>query len=123
MPHTNRKSRVPPPYKPASFLNIPLTDEDKAAIKATPIHVEGLDTSLESMLRDGYKISLKLDTYNDCYACYVLSPEKPGQDNQILTGRGTTPLKAVRQALYIHRIILAGDWPAVRDIQMPVIDD
>lgn len=123
MPHTNRKTNVPPAWRPATFVSVTLTDEDRAAIKAAPNSFESVDDTLIALITDGYKFTLKLDAYNQCFACYMAAPEKSANQNCILTGRGSSPLRAVKQAVYMHRVVLDGDWPDVNEPKRASFDD
>ena len=124
MPHTNRKSNVPPPpFKAAEFVNVTLGDAERAAIKAVEYLTEAFDTSLSTLIGDGYKVSLRFDERNDSYACWLIAPDRSQNKGLILSGRGSTALKAIRQALYIHYTILSGVWTGHEVQQRDVIDD
>lgn len=123
MPHTRKKAVSVPGWKPAQFVSVTLTDEDKLAVKSAPNTFETLDESLVAMLHDGYSFKLKSDVFNGCFACYVSPPDSSANSGWMLTGRGSTPLKAVKQALYIHRVVLDGDWPDVNEPRRGELDD
>lgn len=123
MPHTKRKTAVPPPWKPAAFVSVTLTSEDKERIKMVELDAGRLDDGLHSLVLAGYKFSLKTDVQNQCFACYMIAPDDSENKGAILTGRGSTPLKSLRQVLYIHYVILEGSWPDVNEPLRSDIDD
>lgn len=123
MPHTRKSSNGQPAWRPGEFISVSLTPDDIARIKATPLDAERIDDSLTALIHDGYKVSVKHDQMHQCYACYVVGPEQGVNRGAILTGRGSTPMKAMRQALYIHHVVLEGDWPNVNERARGEIDD
>jgi len=107
------------------FISFPLDVEQKQAIKALQWQIEDYDTTLINLNDAGYKVSLNYDEYNDAYACFI-TPGKnhPTNSGFILTGRGSTPLKALKQAAYVHHVLFDGDWSAWRDTRRnDIIDD
>jgi hypothetical protein len=124
MPHTNKpKTRVPPPWKPASFINVSLSGGQKEEVKHTVWTVDSLDNALNDLLGRGYKFTLRFDTRNDCFAAWLFGPDGTENAGYILAGRGSTPHKAIKQACYIHYTILEQDWGADQGQEGSVIDD
>lgn len=58
-----------------------------------------------------HKLTIRWDDKNEAFACWIV-PTTDGHANEglLLSGRGSTPLKAVRQALYIHFYLFEGNW-------------
>jgi hypothetical protein len=124
VPHTNKKpSNVPPPFKPAQFVNINLTPEQKALVKQSEWSIESLDNSLNDLLGSGYKVTLRYDERNDCFACWLIAPDYGDNKGWILPGRGSTPHKALKQACYIHYAVLEKIWGADQGQKGEVMDD
>jgi hypothetical protein len=123
MPHTNRKSNVPPQFKPAQFVNVALTDDDKQRIKLSLWDVDKFDVACENVLRAGYKISVKFDDRNDCFACWLVAPDASMNKGCILAGRGSTAGKAIKQAMFIHFVLLEQNWIEGEGIQRETLDD
>lgn len=123
MPHTNRRSKKEAVLPQVHWVSVTLTDEDKARIKSVPNVFEGIDDTLVAMCHDGYKFKLSFDAFNDCYSCFVLPGDGSANAGWILTGRGSTPLKALKQALYIHSVVLEADWVDVNEPLRGAIDD
>ena len=96
------------------FINYTFNEPEKDTFKA---YRDGLDISelnerLEGLLDKRYNISLKWDTFNDCYSCYIIEPKPDGSDKpHILTGRGRTAISAIAGALFRHFDVFAGVWP------------
>ncbi len=98
-------------FNDVQFVNWSLSDEDKAKCKAWLLGGGELDDTLGLLIEDGYKITTSWDTYRSCFTASIV-PTKDAKSNQgfILTGKGSTPLKASKQVLYIHYHIMDGDW-------------
>lgn len=112
-------------FEPAEFINVPLSAEQKAELRAWLPDFGEIDDALLKTCESGYKITLRFDDRNECFACW-LSPVDPGNANTglILSGRGSTPLKAVKQALYIHNRLFEGDWAGnYKDYREAELDD
>lgn len=123
MPHTNSKPRPAPIFSPSEFVNINLTPDQKAAIKAAAFDLVSFDASIERLLDGGYKLTVRFDDRNDCYASWLVAPATGQNKGKILAGRGSTPLKALKQLLYIHTVVLEGDWDTAQDQSATVLDD
>lgn len=93
------------------FVNYTLSVEQKRDLKNLPWTLEEHDTALIRLNEGGYNVSHKWDEYNECFSCFV-SPTKENDANQgyILTGRGSTPVKAFKQVCYLHWQIFDQDW-------------
>src|SRR5690242_14257100 len=124
MPHTNKKpSRVPPPFKPAEFVNIQLSKEQQAEIRANAWSLDAFDNALNNLLGAGYKVTFRYDERNDCFAAWLVAPNGSENEGYILAGRGSTPHKAIKQACYIHFAILEGVWGADMGREKNELDD
>lgn len=95
----------------AHFVNANLTDPEKVACKAWLPDLGALDDALLKFTQEGYRVSVKFDDYSAAYAafCTTVDPKSPN-GGYILAGRGSTPLKAIKQALYAHYGKFEGDW-------------
>ena len=126
MPHTNRKPPPAParkPFEPAQFVNITLSPGQIAAIKASDWSMEHQDNGLNALLGQGYKITMRFEEKNDCFACWIIPPEKSENSGYILAGRGSTPTKCIKQALYIHFKMFEGIWGTEDLRKAATIDD
>lgn len=94
------------------FLNINLTDEDRSIVKATSYTAEQFVSDLDRYGDSGYKFSFSYDDYSHCYQCIGTVSDKEHEDYGILlTGRGSTQMKAFKQWVYIEtRIIGESSW-------------
>lgn len=104
------------PNKPAQpkflgFINYDLTKEESARLKGRVMTLDEFETEMLRLNDEGYKVSLSYDAYHKCYGCFF-SHRDPDHDNAgyILSGRGSTPFKAFKQALYIHFQVFDGVW-------------
>jgi len=114
-----------PRFNDAQFVQYELDKTQEAACKAQNVTEADIFASIMEMIDDGYKFTIKWDSYGECYACFIQAA-LPGGPNSgsILTGRGSQPYKAVKQALYKHHVCLQGDWAAYLERRgHRVIDD
>jgi len=100
-----------PRFNDVQFVNWSLTVEEKAAVKAWALTLEEYDNFVGGLVEAGYKITVSYDNFRSCFTASIV-PTKDAKSNQgyILTGKGSTPLKAVRQAMYIHFYVMDGEW-------------
>lgn len=100
-----------PRWNDSLFVQYELNDAQLTQLKG--MDNDG-DTLLDAVLEEvdnGYKFTIKFDTFSEAYACWML-PDSAEHINTglILSGRGSTPAKALKQLLYKHRVCLDGDW-------------
>lgn len=97
-------------FAQSEFINFPLSAEQKREIKEWIPTFEEIDDALLKLTEAGYRVTLKWDERSEAFACWV-NPTGEDHPNAGLTlsGRGSTPLKALKQALYIDRLF-DGDW-------------
>lgn len=102
-----------PRFNDVQFVNWSLTDEEKAACKEWSVTMGDFDNALGKLIEEGYKVTVSYDNYRSCFTASIV-PTKDAKMNvgYILTGKGSTPLKAIKQVLYIHFYIMGGEWAA-----------
>ena len=112
------RARKSSPAKSASgdngmptFVNVNLSDEQKAFVKGNlPSVVEVLD-KIEDLLADNYKLTVSFDDTTDCYAAYLI-----GKDNQVtnaglmLSAYAPVLMGVFAMLLYKHYTVLQEDW-------------
>lgn len=114
-----------PEWTKSVFINQDLTAEQQREVKAQNWGFDEVESLLVKLLEQEYKVSVSFDNYNHCFAAWLL-PQGTAHVNYglILTGRGSTPLKAVRQALYKHFVIYEGHtWDMGNNWGAAVFDD
>lgn len=101
-------------FQQAEFIQRELTAEEQRKCKDWQFSDADMADWLLKLIDERYKVTYRYDDFNECYACWLL-PER-GHHNQglILSGRGSSPFKAFKQALYKHGVLFEGDWP--RDV-------
>lgn len=104
-----------------SWVNYTLSADQKAELKS---QIFDFDNALLRLTEEGMKVTIAYDDFNECYSCYLI-PKSPDHANAgcILSGRGSTPIKAVKQAAYIHWNIFDGDWSDARQSHREELDD
>lgn len=98
-------------FNDVQFVNWSLSAEEKTACKGWLSNVEEYDNALLATIEAGYKITISYDTFRTCFTSSIV-PTKDAKSNQgyILTGKGSTPLKASKQAMFIHYQIMGEEW-------------
>lgn len=123
MPHTNRRPASGPAFKPAEFVNINLEDSQRQELKAQNFDMKGFDDVLTVLFEGNYKLTIRFDAKNDCFAAWIVAPDAGPNKGCILAGRGSTPSKAVKQVLFIHFRLLDGKWVDSQRRSYEEIDD
>lgn len=98
-------------FNDLKFVNYELTKDEKTRCKAWLPTLEEHEDALLKFCESGYKISVKWDDYSNSYAAFAQATQ-PDDDNfgLLLTGRGSTPHRAVKQALYKHFMVFDLQW-------------
>jgi len=100
-----------PRFNGAKFVQYELDKAQQAECKAWQITSEEIFSELEAQIEAGYKFTIKWDSYNECYGVFMQAAGEGGSNyGSILTGRGSTVGKCLKQVLYKHRVCLQGDW-------------
>jgi len=99
------------PFNEVTWIDPTLTDEESALLKSWGLDSGKLDGYTEDLCAEGLRVTINFDSHGNCYACR-LWPDKNDVDrrNKCVVGRGSTPLKALRQAIYKHFVMLECDW-------------
>jgi len=98
-------------FNDVKFVSYNLTKDQTKELKAMPYELADIDTTFLRLLQEGYKVTFRWDEYNQCYACWLI-PSGDTHDNAgyILAARGSTPIKALKQAGYIHWNVFEQLW-------------
>jgi len=97
------------------FVNLRVPAEDKAKVTQWMLdHETELGDMLDDMVSSGYKISLNLDSGNDCHLVAITgSDDAPNNRGLCMTSRASSPMEALYVGLYKHYVLCdSGDWPA-----------
>lgn len=119
-PVTNRL-----PFEPSTFINKDLTAQEQRDLKKQPFGADEYDRMVDALLKQSYKLTTSWDGRNECYAAWII-PIGSGHMNYgfILSGRGSTPLKAVKQVCYKHVVWFnSQSWHGVEGLESVVFDD
>lgn len=100
-----------PRFNDVKFVNWSLDESSKAACKTWLTSQEDYDDAISGTIEASYKITVSWDTYRSCFTASLI-PQSDAKSNQgfILTGKGSTALKAIKQALYIHYQVMDEEW-------------
>lgn len=100
-----KKSR----FNDVKFISCDLTGDDKQRCKSweyTEVHAfADLDAITEE-----YRVSFKYDSYGHCSGCFIQPIDSDHEDaGYVLCGRGSSPLKALKQAIFTWRVLGGGN--------------
>lgn len=95
------------------FVNIALTDADKARAAAWYTDVSNVDRAVDAALRQGYRITLKMEGSQTTYSAFM-TPADSGHENAGwgLSERAGDWWRALCRLMFIHAICLETDWSA-----------
>jgi len=113
-----------PRFDSSRFINYELDTAEQAQCKGWVVSSDDLWEEVSALVDDGYAVSVKFDTKSEAYASFVRGGSEEGAANRglILTGRGTTPAKALKQAVFKHKK-LGGQWGEFAEKRTAVLDD
>jgi len=94
----------------SEFVDLELSKAEKEALKDFCNTAEELDATLEGFLADETKVTFRYDERNRCFVAFGFAAAGSENDGYILTGRGGSVTRAIRQLLYKGVVILDGDW-------------
>ena len=123
-PGRSSRATQAPRFNAARFVQYELDEEQSRQCKAWQLDDSSLLLELLALVDDGYTVTARYDTFSDAYACWV---QVRGDDSHvnnglILSGRGSTPAKAIKQAIFKHRA-MDGDCRANSERVRPENDD
>lgn len=108
---TTKARAKTPRFNQVNFISYPLTKDQKDEIKKAAWDLEDLDSALIALTEQDYKVTISYDDYSSAYACFITPKgDRHANVGSILTGRGSTPHKAIKQAYYVHSAVFMGDW-------------
>jgi len=118
----NNPKRPPKPSSSVNpnfrgFINYDMSDFDKAEVKKHDFTEIDFVSWLAKVNDGGFKVTFQYDDYNHCFICIGAYADKTHPDYGILlSGRGSSPLKAFKQWVYIRDSVIGDDdWSAWLD--------
>lgn len=111
-------------FDSSRFVQYELDAAEAQKCKAWDVSADDLWGHVLALADDGYSITFKFDSWSEAYACFV---QVRGQDDHvnaglILTGRGSTPSKALKQACFKMDAI-GPTWVQYGERRQAVLDD
>lgn len=111
-------------FNDVKFINRELTRDEKESLKAIEFSDSDAWLSMDKWSEE-YKFTLRYDERGACYSCFMqpLSVEHVNY-GCILTGRGSTLVKALKQVVFKHeRLAFEQDWGTLDGSAHADIDD
>lgn len=106
-PRTAKAAR----FNDSQFIQYELDDAQLKELKAVEMTGDDILDAVLEEITNGYKFTIKYDSYSDCFGVFMQDSDgTTGNGGYILTGRGSTPAKALKQVLWKHRTCLDGSW-------------
>lgn len=111
-------------FSDVKFINRELTRDEKEDLKAHEFSDSDAWLAMDKYCEE-YKFTLRYDERGACYSCFM-QPTGVEHINTglILTGRGSSLVKALKQTLYKHeRLAFEQDWGTLDGTAHADIDD
>lgn len=113
---TSKKPSNPPKKWDVQFVNCNLDKSTKEQVKKWDVKYEATLDGLDRMIRDGYKISVSYDSYNDCIGVFATQKQEDHPSFGLcLSARGPGLLDAWKVLVFKHFQILDGVWGTIVD--------
>lgn len=122
MPQKSKGRVEPAPFK--GFIEYDLTEDEKRTLKAQSFELVDANVCLTNLVQSEYRVSFGFDFYNNSFTCSI-SHKDPKHANAgwVLVGRGSEPLKALKQAAYKHYSVFDEVWHNARAMSKAELDD
>jgi hypothetical protein len=105
------KPAFKPRFNDAQFINRDLTQEEREVLKKLSFWDTEWDSHFLRACEAGYRFTVKYEHFSKCFAVYMSIDLKSHPNfGFILTGRGSTPTKAIRQVLFKHVHLASEEW-------------
>lgn len=102
------------------FINVELPPGAKKAWLAWHELGTPLTDALDRMLLDGYKITLKYEEKNDAYSAFCTGSTSDHHNaGWGLSERAGSSATALSRMVYIHAVVLNGDWDPYKSQRQP----
>lgn len=93
------------------YVNIDLTSTEKEGMVGWEASVDLWGNILPSILDSSYVLSVSFDSYHDCFVaglyCQWTEHDNAGYK---LTMRGADPYTALVRVIFVHDVVLGGNW-------------
>lgn len=99
------------------WVNYTLTDVDKAELaRVMSEQPTALNTELETALQEGYRFSVRYDSFADCFAVAMYDPNQGAKNfGKMLNSRSKDWMLAVMMTVWKHTVIFQGEWLTTTD--------
>lgn len=122
MPPKNKARPEPAAFK--GFIEYDLTEQEKKDLKQREFDLVIANTVMTNLVQAEYRVSFGFDFYNSTFTC-SLSHKDPKHENAgwVLVGRGSEPIKALKQVAYKHFDVFSEVWHNARAMSRAELDD
>lgn len=132
---TKRKSPVPaysnggrnnslPTVPWQGFINVHLSDAVKKKAAEYWQQQDFLAVTVARSLEQGYRITLKYEPNSQSFSAFMTHTDPQHKDaGWGLSERAGDWVKALQRIMYIHHVVLDGDWDNAKQLALPGLDD
>jgi len=93
------------------FVNVYLTDKDKAHASEFYSGNGAVEQAIEKALFAGYRITLKHEKANNTFSAFMTHTDVDHPDSGWgLSERASSWWRALQRIMFIHHVVLQGDW-------------
>jgi hypothetical protein len=112
-------------FNDATFINIELDKAQSAECKSWEVAAVDLFEFLLGVADAGYSTTIKWDDFSEAYSAFMRPLDTTSaNDGLILTSRGSSVFKAVKQLAYLHNVVTEGNWGPFKPQQLRLpLDD
>ena len=122
MPPKSKARVEPAPFK--GFIEYDLTEQERADLKKREFDLVIADVALTNLVQDNYRVSFGFDFYNNTFTCSLSHKDSTHVNaGWVLVGRGSTPIKALKQVAYKHHEVFGEQWSNARAMSRSELDD
>lgn len=113
-----------PRFNDVQFVNYTLPKDVQTSLKERPFTSDQASDAILTLNESGYTVKFKYDEKYSNFSCF-LQQQSPDHvnSNMILAGRGSSPMKALKQACFIHYEVCGSDWRGFVEKRVDEMDD
>jgi len=104
------------PGQDVTFVNRELSKDETTAYRVWRESVDDVFLMWDKAVDDGYKFTIKYDSFSSSVACYMFPPSDGDNAGLALTGRGGSTYRACSEAIYKHYELFGGVWTGGGDV-------
>lgn len=106
------------------YVQFDISEQERGMLKGIDFGVDELNEAIIELAANGYGVSWAKEKDKSTWMAFINPKGDTHKDKGwVLCGRGSTPVKALKQAAYVHFTKLDGVWPKTKRQFNEEIDD